>query len=341
MARSASQSRSPQKKIPARSQSRRRKQGSADAAPVEDSAVTTQAIDDPEVEAFLEYLEVERNSSPRTLTNYQHALSTFHSADIWRGDFPAWHQLESDHFRRYLFECMKREWSRATIRLHFAALRSFYKYLTHRKGLSVNPLLDVQLPKAEKKLPVVLTVQQVLQLLELPMKTPLDQQAPAWMPARDCAVLELFYSTGIRLAELAALNVSDFDFYSETLRVFGKGGKERLCPLGNPAAEAVQRYRSEAKVHDGPLFISKLRRRLSSRSIGNLLKKYLALSDIPLNVTPHKLRHSFATHLLDNGADLRSVQTLLGHASLSTTQIYTHVSIERMKKAYHQAHPRS
>ncbi len=341
MARSASQSGSPQKKKPSRTNSRRRKQdiAAADTAPRDPAA--KQTIDDPEVESFLEYLEVERNSSPRTLANYQHALSTFRAAEAWRGSFPGWQQLDSDHFRRYLFECMKREWSRATIRLHFAALRSFYKYLTHRKGLAANPLLDVQLPKAEKKLPVVLTVQQVLQLLELPMKTPLDQQAPAWMPARDSAVLELFYSTGIRLAELAALNVSDFDFYSETLRVFGKGGKERLCPLGNPAAEAVQRYRSEAKVHEGPLFISKLRRRLSSKSIGNLLKKYLDLSDIPLKVTPHKLRHSFATHLLDNGADLRSVQTLLGHASLSTTQIYTHVSIERMKQAYHQAHPRS
>ncbi len=300
------------------------------------------------MEAFLEYLEVERNSSPKTLANYQHALASFRKKDSGgtgresgSGSFPGWSSLSADDFRRYLFECMKREWSRATIRLHFAALRSFYKYLTQRRGLPANPLLDVQLPKAEKKLPVVLTLRQVIQLIELPLKVIPDQQAPAWMPARDAAVLELFYSTGIRLAELAALNVADFDFYSETLRVFGKGGKERLCPLGNPAAEAVQRYRSEAKVHDGPLFISKLRRRLSSKSIGNLLKKYLDLSDIPLKVTPHKLRHSFATHLLDNGADLRSVQTLLGHASLSTTQIYTHVSIERMKKAYQQAHPRA
>lgn len=303
---------------------------------------------DPEVEAFLEYLEVERNSSPKTLANYQHALASFRKKDSGTtgggGDnFPAWSSLSADDFRRYLFECMKRGWSRATIRLHFAALRSFYKYLTHRHGLPSNPLLDVQLPKAEKKLPVVLTLRQVVQLIELPLKVTPDQQAPSWMPARDAAVLELFYSTGIRLAELAGLNVADFDFYSETLRVFGKGGKERLCPLGNPAAEAVQRYRSEAKVHEGhsPLFISKLRRRLSAKSIGNLLHKYLQLSDIPLKVTPHKLRHSFATHLLDNGADLRSVQTLLGHASLSTTQIYTHVSIERMKKAYQQAHPRA
>ena len=320
---------------------RRRKQDSSAPSGSPDSSQENAPPADPQVEAFLEYLEVERNSSPRTLANYHHALRTFRSDGPGGENFPGWSEFNSGHFRRYLFECMKREWSRATIRLHFAALRSFYKFLTHRRGLATNPLLDVQLPKAEKKLPVVMTLQQVEQLLELPLKAPRDQQAPAWMPARDAAVLELFYSTGIRLAELAALNVSDFDFYSETLRVFGKGGKERLCPLGNPAAEAVQRYRGEAKVHVGPLFISKLKRRLSSKSIGNLLKKYLALSDIPLKITPHKLRHSFATHLLDNGADLRSVQTLLGHASLSTTQIYTHVSIERMKKAYEQAHPRA
>jgi integrase/recombinase XerC len=320
---------------------RRRKQDPAPSSRSPGRPEESAPAPDPEVEAFLEYLEVERNSSPRTLANYQHALRTFRSDGPCSENFPGWSELNSDHFRRYLFECMKREWARATIRLHFAALRSFFKYLTQRRGLATNPLLDVQLPKAEKKLPVVMTLQQVEQLLELPLKAPRGQQAPAWMPARDSAVLELFYSTGIRLAELAALNVSDFDFYSETLRVFGKGGKERLCPLGNPAAEEVQRYRSEAKVHDGPLFISKLKKRLSAKSIGNLLKKYLALSDIPLNITPHKLRHSFATHLLDNGADLRSVQTLLGHASLSTTQIYTHVSIERMKKAYEQAHPRA
>lgn len=293
---------------------------------------------DERAEAFLEYLSVEKNVSHRTLANYAHALATCRAA---LGTGRDWADLTADDFRRYLFECMKARRARATIRLHFAALRSFYKYLCHRQGLKNNPLHDVQLPKAEKKLPVVLTVAQVDTLLELPFKCDREKQAPEWMPYRDAAILELFYSSGMRLAELAALDVSDFDFFNETVRVFGKGSKERICPIGRPAVEAIHRYRNQARVFEGPLFLSKLRQRLSTRGIADVIRKYHELSGIPVNVSPHKLRHSFATHLLDNGADLRSVQTLLGHASLSTTQIYTHVSIERMKKVYDEAHPRA
>ncbi|MCL4107888.1 UNVERIFIED_CONTAM: hypothetical protein GTU68_001205 [Idotea baltica] len=236
---------------------------------------------------------------------------------------------------------MKGGWARATIRLHFAALRSFYKFLTRRKNLLVNPIVEVQLPKAEKKLPVVLTKDQVEELLILPLVIEHPPQAPSWAGERDAAILELFYSSGVRLAELAAMNVSDFDFFNECVRVFGKGSKERICPVGSKAAEAIHTYRNAAKVMEGPLFISKLRRRMSARGISDVFKKYHKASGIPVNISPHKLRHSFATHLLDNGADLRSVQTLLGHASLSTTQIYTHVSIERMKAVYDEAHPRA
>jgi site-specific recombinase XerD len=153
--------------------------------------------------------------------------------------------------------------------------------------------------------------------------------------------MEVFYSSGLRLAELASLNVSDLDLYTESVRVLGKGRKERVCPVGAPALQAVSRYRAAANVHHGPLFLSKARRRISSRSIWLVLKRYLRHTSIPIAVSPHKLRHSFATHLLDNGADLRSVQALLGHASLSTTQIYTHVTTERLKKAYSEAHPRA
>ncbi|MEM9018296.1 MAG: tyrosine-type recombinase/integrase, partial [Verrucomicrobiota bacterium] len=155
------------------------------------------------------------------------------------------------------------------------------------------------------------------------------------------AILELFYSSGIRLAELAALDVKDFDLHEECVRVFGKGSKERICPVGTPAAEAIHTYRNAARVLEGPLFISRLRRRMTTRAISDVFRKYHALSDIPIHVSPHKLRHSFATHLLDHGADLRSVQALLGHASLSTTQLYTHVSIERMKQVFEKAHPRA
>ncbi len=316
--------------MPAPAKTRKNRKTAKDRAPIPPAH--------PWEEEFFEFLSTEKNASPRTLLNYEHALKTFRAN---YPDFSRWEALTADDFRQYLFQCMKEERARSTIRLHFAALRSFFKFLSQRKGLARNPLKEVQLPKTEKKLPVVMTQKQVIALLELPFKTPREQQAPEWMPARDAAILELFYSTGMRLEELAGINVEDFDFDNETVRVLGKGKKERICPLGSHALVALEKYRGQARIQKGPLFVSKLRKRISGRSIGNLLKKYLDHSDIPLKISPHKLRHSFATHLLDNGADLRSVQELLGHASLSTTQVYTHVSAERLKKAYEKAHPRA
>ena len=258
---------------------------------------------DPLPEQFYEFLSVEKNVSPRTLTNYEHALISFRT---WMADrFTTWRDVTADHFRAYLFDCMKRELARSTIRLHFSALRAFYKFLVYRHGHPKSPVAEVQLPKLERQLPVVLTLAQIEQLIELPHKLPREKQAPAWLPQRDAAILELFYSSGLRLAELADLDVGNLDALSDTVRVLGKGSKERLVPIGSHALKAIESYRNAAKVTAGPLFVSKLRTRLSTRSINNLLKKYLALSDIPFNVTPHKLRHSFATHLLDAGADLR------------------------------------
>ena len=187
----------------------------------------------------------------------------------------------------------------------------------------------------------MLTRQQIEELLSAPLRVAKQRAAPEWMPLRDVAVMELFYSSGLRLSELAALDVEDVDLYTESVRVFGKGRKERVCPVGAPALEAVQKYRSVANVHSGALFINKSRKRISPRSIWLILKRYLRHTSIPISISPHKLRHSFATHMLDRGADLRSVQALLGHASLSTTQIYTHVTVERLKKAYAEAHPRA
>ncbi len=293
---------------------------------------------DERSEDFLQFMEVERNASPRTLTNYRHALET--ARRNLRG-FAGWEALTADDFRKYLFDQMKADRDRATIRLHFAALRSFFKFLTRRRGLTNNPLLDVQLPKLEKKLPVVLTLTQVEQMLALPLTAPKEKQAPLWAAERDNAILELFYSTGVRISELASLNVADVDIYSETLRVIGKGRKERVCPIGGPAVRAMQSYQSKAGIYDGPLFRSKVGKRMTVQAISNVVDKYRKLSGLPLQVTAHKFRHSFATHLLNNGADLRSVQTLLGHASLSTTQIYTHVSTQRMKEVYDDAHPRA
>ena len=293
---------------------------------------------DPLVEAFLDFLENERNSSARTIDVYRRTLDAFRAA---QPDAPGWIDCQTDHFRDYLFLLMKRGQARAYVRVQFAALRSFYKFLFLRRHLALNPLKALRLPKAEKKLPQPLTPSQMDELLSAPFKVEREGQAPAWMPARDAAILELFYSSGLRLAELAALNVETLDPYTESVRVLGKGRKERVCPVGLPALEAVSRYQSQAGVYAGPLFLSKLRKRLSTRSIWLLLKRYLRHTSLPATISPHKLRHSFATHLLDAGADLRSVQALLGHASLSTTQIYTKVTVERIRAAYDAAHPRA
>ena len=289
------------------------------------------------VKAFLDSMDAERNLAPRTIANYRHSLATFRAS----GNPPPWRECKPEHFRAFLFELMKNENARATVRLHFAALRTFYKFLVERNWLIENPLKEIQLPKAERSLPVVLSAQQIDALLSAPLQAKPTSKAPKWLHVRDAAILELFYSAGLRLSELAGLNVADLDPYSESVRVLGKGRKERLCPVGMPALNAIARYRLEAHVESGPLFISKLRKRLSTRNIAVMLEKYVLLAGLPRGITPHKLRHSFATHLLDHGADLRSVQSLLGHASLSTTQIYTHVSVERMKQVYDESHPRA
>ena len=285
---------------------------------------------------FFRHLAVERNASPRTLKAYRQALSAFRAHNS-----KSWKQCSTDDFRDYLFAIMKRGQARSYVRLQFSALRAFYKFLTEREKLRVDPLRQLQLPKLDKKLPLVLTRQQIEELLAAPMKVPKERAAPKWMPLRDAAVMELFYSSGLRLSELAALNVDDVDLYTESVRVFGKGRKERVCPVGLPALDAIQKYRSAANVHSGALFINSRLGRISPRSIWLILKRYLRHTSIPISISPHKLRHSFATHMLDRGADLRSVQALLGHASLSTTQIYTHVTVERLKKAYAEAHPRA
>lgn len=286
---------------------------------------------------FLRYLEVERNASPRTLVAYRKALAAFREIKGTK----RWQDYEAEDFRDYLFELMKKKQARSYVRLQFSAFRTFYRFLVERKGLARDPVRELELPKAEKKLPLVLTRQQIDELLMAPLRAPKERSAPTWMPLRDAAIMEVFYSSGLRLAELAALNVSDVDMYTESVRVLGKGRKERVCPVGAPALEAVSRYRFAAKVEAGPLFLNNRRGRISTRSVWLVLKRYLRHTSIPVSLSPHKLRHSFATHLLDGGADLRSVQALLGHASLSTTQIYTHVTVERLKRAYDDAHPRA
>lgn len=297
------------------------------------------AMSDPDELAFFQFMATERSASERTLVNYRAALESYRS---WRGARDGgWRKASADDFRDYLFFLLKDGLKKSTIRLRFAALRSFYKFLVLRGGLGRSPVADVQLPKPDRGLPVVLSISQMDDLLAVPLRIGTDAKSPPWLPQRDAAILELFYSCGLRISELIALDVRDLDFIGGTVKVFGKGSKERIVPVGEPALAAIQRYRQEAAVTSGPLFLSKRRTRITQQAVDLMLRKCLKHSGIPFAVSPHKLRHSFATHLLDAGADLRSVQAMLGHASLSTTQIYTHVTKERLKQAYDEAHPRA
>jgi site-specific recombinase XerD len=296
-------------------------------------------MSDPDESAFFQFMATERSASERTLVNYRAALESYRD---WRGArHEGWRKAEADDFRDYLFFLLKDGLKKSTIRLRFAALRSFYKFLVLRRGLGRSPVAEVQLPKPERGLPVVLSISQMDDLLAVPLRIGADAKSPPWLPMRDAAILELFYSCGLRISELIALDVRDLDFIGETVKVFGKGSKERIVPVGGPAIAAIQRYRQEAAITSGPLFLSKRRSRITQQAVDLMLRKCLKHSGIPFAVSPHKLRHSFATHLLDAGADLRSVQAMLGHASLSTTQIYTHVTKERLKQAYDDAHPRA
>ena len=294
----------------------------------------------PLVFRFLEYLEAERNASPRTVEAYHRSLHMFRR---WAGaDFCGWEACGAEVFRSWLYEAMNEELKPATIRLRFAALRSFYEYLMRREGLQASPLAEVSLPRAAQSLPVHLSLHQMEELLALPLRIPPDKKSPAWLPLRDVAILELFYSCGMRLSELVGLDADSLRPGENCIRVLGKGRKLRLVPVGDYAREAVERYREMAGVSGrDPLFISRLGRRMSCRSVQLMLDKYLRCSDLPFHISPHKLRHTFATHLLDAGADLRAVQELLGHSSLATTQIYTHVTRTRMQQVYRQTHPRA
>jgi integrase/recombinase XerC len=239
-----------------------------------------------------------------------------------------------------------------------SSLRSLYRFLVREEYVKSNPFTGLHPPKRVKKLPNVLSVSEVNRLLEAAQndgdeEKEGDARKRAWRTyarARDRAILELLYSTGMRLAELAGLTDDRFDFVSGVVKVRGKGKKERLCPLGRPASRAVREAKEKRDAYWMQLnrtgrpvaaFIGRRGTRLTTRSMERMMKAYLAAAGLNPNLSPHALRHSFATHLLDAGADLRSVQELLGHASLSTTQIYTHVSVEKLKEVYEQAHPRA
>jgi site-specific recombinase XerD len=291
---------------------------------------------DSEVRAYISWLQAERGRAVRTIINYSLALAAFAR---WSNNMP-WPLVTQEMCRDYLFSLMKNNAARATIRLRFSALRGFYRFRRERLGATADPVHALTLPKTSKRLPVVLTESQAAELIDAVESRPRFQQETAWARERDAAILELFYSSGIRLGELAGLNCEDLDVGRGVVRVRGKGARERLCPVGLRAFKAIAKYQAKADVYAGALFLGKSRKRLGRRSIWLLVKKHALLAGLPPSMSPHKLRHTFATHLLDHGADLRSVQEMLGHACLSTTQIYTHVSVQRLKQAY-QAHPRA
>ena len=231
-----------------------------------------------------------------------------------------------------------KNYSKRTVARHLASLRSFFKFMFREGLIKSNPITAISTPKLDKKLPVFLDVDKVARLVTCP---PGDTLAGL----RDRAIMETLYSAGIRVSELVGLDTDDVDFISGVMKVLGKGSKERMVPIGEPALKALRQYiedKNKAKVRDkDAIFLNKSGRRLTDRSVRRVLDKYIRACSIVEHISPHSLRHSFATHLLDRGADLRSVQELLGHMNLSTTQIYTHVTMDRLKTVYDKAHPRA
>jgi integrase/recombinase XerC len=312
-------------------------------------------IRDPWIEKFLAHLATDRGASEFTQRNYRQALVEFakwHFAE--RKSAADWGKLSRDDFRSYLRFLGRNNLSRAATALRFSALRTFYKFLMRHGLVESLPIKNLSLPKAPKRLPKFLTIQQMSDLLQAPAKM-LELQKQRKGPGRpisaevclrDVAVLETIYSCGLRVSELCGLRVEDMDFNGQIVRVRGKGKKERLVPIGEPALRAIQGYWDSLLEPPGgaqPVFRADTRKRASMNRIqlARRLKQYLVIAGLDPALTPHKLRHSYATHLLDAGADLRSVQELLGHAHLITTQVYTHVTTERLKKAYDAAHPRA
>jgi integrase/recombinase XerC len=304
---------------------------------------------------FFQHLATDRGASLYTQRNYRQALTEFARWHVEeRRKLPDWPALQRDDFRAYLRYTGRHNLSRAAVHLRFSALRTFYKFLIRRGAAEVSPIKNVALPKPVKRLPQFLTVAQMVDLLNAPLKplaAPIEKKQPGRPVStslcfRDVAILETIYSCGLRVGELSGLQAADIDWAERMVRVRGKGKKERLVPIGEPALKAIKHYWStlpKPPRETSPVFLSRTLKvtPASSVMLARRLKTYLAVAGLDPKLTPHKLRHSYATHLLDAGADLRSVQELLGHAHLVTTQVYTHVTTDRLKQAYNRAHPRA
>ena len=310
--------------------------------------------EDKWVKRFFQHLATDRGASVYTQRNYCQAVHEFRS---WhqeeRQQPPAWETLQRDDFRSYLRFLGRHELGRAAIQLRFSALRTFYRFLVRHGVVAASPIRNLALPKVGKRLPKFLTLQQMADLLAAPLKLLPREDAAASGSAeatilcrRDVAILETIYSCGLRISELCGLAAEDIDWNERLVRVRGKGKKERLIPIGDPALAAIRNYWSllpQPPAGGSPVFLGSTTKRtpVHPRPLQARLKKYLAVAGLDQRLTPHKLRHSYATHMLDAGADLRSVQELLGHAHLVTTQVYTHLTTERLRRAYEAAHPRA
>ena len=292
------------------------------------------------IEGFLRYLRIERNASPLTLKSYSADLADlmqfFRSSE---DRLPAPADISIGQLRAFVADLHQRGYARSTVARRLASLRSFFEYCRREKLVESNPARALRTPRQGRRLPHFLNTKQVAALLETPSK---DQ--PAGL--RDRAILETLYSAGLRVSELVAMNLDDWDRDGNIVRVRGKGRKERIAPIGRFAATSLSNWLEVRRptpdispAEQDAVFLNRFGRRLTARSVGRLLEKHIAAAGLDQLTSPHTLRHSFASHMLDGGADLRSVQELLGHKSLTTTQIYTHVSTRRLRETYERAHP--
>ncbi len=282
------------------------------------------------VEKFIRYLEIEKNYSSHTMLNYELDLEEFQK---FLGSQPV-EKVDYLGVRKYLAALKENGLKPRSIARKLSSLRSFFRFLSREGFIKINPVSSVMSPKLERHLPQFLTESEAAGLIETMI-------AGSKNSARDRAILETFYSTGIRISELVGLNLDDVDFISGIIKVRGKGKKERIVPIGDKASSAIRAYLQSRKKRSSAVFINPRGERLTDRGVRFVFGKYARAAGIKHGVSPHTMRHSFATHLLNRGADLRTVQELLGHANLGTTQIYTHLTTERLKSVYDKAHPRA
>jgi integrase/recombinase XerC len=296
-----------------------------------------------EFDQFVSHLRLERRMSDYTVRNYSQAINYFFDFLKESGESIVLSEITKQLARSYVIEAQNK-YSRRTLRNHVSGLRTFFKFLQAREIVRTNPFTNITLPKLDQPLPKVMTQAQVFKLLDQPTYDGKNNNACDFYAIRDLLVLELLYAGGLRVSELVGINYGDVHMSNASIKVLGKGNKERIAPVGHRALATLKKFKNlhaKKSKFNSPVLINPSGTRLTVRSVQLLIKKYLNYAELPSDLTPHKLRHCFATHLLDNGADLRAVQELLGHSSLSTTQIYTHVSASRMKSVHSLAHPRA